>query len=169
MARWSSNAISWKVAALAVATFSVFALTACDRFSTFDRIGVTSGEDRSVQIVYLACDYERLAAVALYDGNDPTVGEDDELLWEIRSEDGGDGGVFTVGSQPEGFVETVAFQGEFTDNLIAAVEIEGGVGGAISFVPTDLEPGMVFSNSDPSSNMGADAFAQRARESCQSP
>ncbi len=158
-----------KVAALSVASLLVLALTACDRISADDRIGVTSGEDGSVQIVYQGCDSTRLAAVALYDGNDPAVGGDEEILWEIRSEDGGGGGVFTVGSQPEGFVETVAFQGELTDRMIAAVEIEDAVGTSISFVPTDLEPGMVWSGSDSPSNVPADAFEEQARESCLRP
>jgi hypothetical protein len=167
MAQGSGEGISRRVAAIAVAALSVWALAGCDRISADDRIGVTSGMDGSVQILYLGCADTRLAAVALYDGNDPTVGGDEELLWEIRSEDGGDGGVFTVGSQPEGFVETVPFQGAFTDRMVAAVEIEDAVGTSISFFLTDLEPGMVFSNGNPSSNMGADAFEQRARESCQ--
>jgi hypothetical protein len=162
------NAVQWKVAANTVALFLVLALTACDPLpSTFDRIGVTSAEDGSVQILYLACDYERLAAVALYDGDDPTTGEDDVLLWEIRSEDGGDGGVFTVGSQREGYVETVAFEGELTDNLIAVVEVVGSVGAVISFAPTDLKPGMVFARGTPNSSMDAKAFEQRTRESCE--
>jgi hypothetical protein len=95
----------------------IIALTACDRFSDVDRIGVKGGEDGSVQIVYLACDYERLTAVGLYDVHDPTTGEDDELLWEIRAQDGADGGAFTVGSQPEDWVETVAFEGQLGDTF----------------------------------------------------
>jgi hypothetical protein len=163
----SSNAVTWKVAALAAATVSVLALTACDYWSNVNRIGVSTDDDGSVQIVYLACGYERLAAVALYDYHDPTTGEDDELLWEIRSEAGTGGGVFTVGSQPEGFVETVPFKGELADNLIATVEIEDSVGAVISFAPTDLEPGQVFANAQTSTNMDAVAFEQRAHESCE--
>jgi len=101
----------------------------------------------------------------------PAVGGDLELLWEIRSEDGGDGGVFTVGSQPEGYVETMAFEGEFADNLVAAVELlpEGEVGTAISFAATDLEQGKVFAHGEPTSNLDTDTFERRALESCQSP
>lgn len=166
----ATEASTWKIAALAAVMFLAFAVTACDPLpSNFDRIGVASGEDGSVQIVYPACDDERVVAVALFDGNDPTTGEDDVLLWEIRSEHGGDGGVFTVGSQPEGFVETVGFEGVFTDNVIAVVEVEGSVRAVISFAPSDLESGMVFVRGNPNSNMDPDAFERRARESCQYP
>jgi len=165
MAQPSSNAIMRKAAAIAVAMVLASAMTSCDYFSSVDRIGVTRGDDGSVQIVYLACDYERPAAVALWDSKDPTTVDDDELVWEIRSEDSADGGVFTVGSQPEGWVETIAFAGEFGDNLIAAVD---SVAAEISFAPTDLEPGQIWANGNPSANMDADAFVQRARESCPS-
>jgi hypothetical protein len=158
-----------KLAAFAVAMVWVLALTACDRFSNVDRIGVTKGDDGSVQIVYMACDYERLTAVSLYDGHDPTTGADNELVWEIRSAAGADGGGFTVGSQPEGWVETVPFDGTLPTNSVAAVEIEDSIGSAIDFAPTDLEPGQVFANTQTKSNMDPDAFEQRARESCQYP
>jgi hypothetical protein len=157
---------SQAIAALAVATVSVLALTSCDYYSSVERIGVTKGDDGSVQIVYLACDYEQPTAVAIWDDKDPTTVDDDELVWEIRSENSADGGVFTVGSQPEGWVETIAFAGEFGNNLIAHVD---SVAAEISFAPTDLEPGQVWANGNPSANMDPDAFEQRARESCQYP
>jgi hypothetical protein len=77
--------------------------------------------------------------------------------------------VFTVGSQPEGWVETAAFEGQLGDNLIATVEVlpEGSVGAVISFAPTDLEPGQVFANAQTNTNMDVDSFEQRARESCE--
>jgi hypothetical protein len=167
MPRSISNAIARKVAVLGIATVSVLALTACESFSSAYRIGVLAGDIGTVHIVYLACDYERVTAVALHDGHDPATGDDNELVWEIRSEDGDNGGVFPVGSEPVGFVEVVPFDGRLSENMIAVVEIEGLVGEAIDFAPTELEPGMVYANGNPNSNMDPDAFEQRARESCQ--
>jgi hypothetical protein len=167
MACSTSDAITRKGGLLAVAAVSFLAMTGCDYFSSVDRIGVSTSQDGSVQIVYLACDYERVSAVALHDGHDPATGEDNELVWEIRSDDGEAGGVFTVGSLPEGFVEVVPFDGDLSENMIAVVEIQDAGGEAIDFAPTDLESGMVFANGNPSSNMEADAFEQRAGESCQ--
>jgi len=163
------NAITRRAAALSVALASMLALPACDYFSSVDRIGASIGDDRSVQIIYLACDYEQISAVSLYDGHDPNTGDDDELIWEIRSAAGADGGVFTVGSEPEGFVETVPFDGTLAENLIAVIEIEDAGGEALDFAPTDLQPEMVLASGNPNENMDPGAFEQQARESCQSP
>lgn len=157
----------WKVAALAVVMVLALAMSACDYFSSDERIGVSTASDGSVQVHFLGCEYERVLTVALYDGQDPNVDEDDVLLWEIRSEEGGPGGVFTVGSQPDGFVETAAFDGTFADNMFAAVEIEDSIGAVIEFGLPDLEPDLIYANGSPSSSMDPEAFAQRAGDSCE--
>lgn len=147
-----------------------FAIAACDSFSTFDRLGVSIDADASVQIHYLACDYERVAAVSLFDAHDGAQEEDDELLWEIRSEDGADGGVFTVGSQPDGFVESVPLENTLPSDapLTVAVEPQGSVGAALTFRVVDLQVGSVWAAGKPASNIDAEAFEERARASCQS-
>ena len=107
-----------------------------------------------------------MLTVALYDGQDPNVDEDDVLLWEIRSEEGGPGGVFTVGSQPDACVETAAFDGAFADNMFAAVEIEDSIGAVIEFGLTDLEPNWCLRTAAQVEH-GPDAFARRAGDSCE--
>lgn len=145
----------------------MLAVVACDTFVTFQRLGVSPGEDSSIRIHYLTCEPERLTAVRLVDGKDPAVQDDNEVLWEIRSDDGAEGGAFTVGSQPDGFVETVAFSGlASTDNLVAAVEIQGSGGAAITFSVADLENDKVWAPGDPDSNIDPETFEQQARDSC---
>lgn len=156
-----------KVALVALWVVSAAMLTGCDYFSSDERIGVSTGGDGSVQVHFLGCDYEQVLTVALYDGKDPNVDEDDVLLWEIRSDNGGPGGVFTVGSQPNGYAEMVGFDGAFADNMFVAVEIEDSIGAVIEFALPDLEPNLIYANGNPNSNMDAEVFAARARESCE--
>lgn len=152
-----------------VSAISVLVIAACDQFSTFQRLGVSIDDDGSMQIHYLACDYEQLAAVRLVNSHEDAGDEDDEVLWEIRSESGDDGGVFLVGSQPEGFIETAEFDGSYPANdiLVAAVEIEESVGAALDFTIADLEAGKVFTIGKPNSNIDVDAFEDQARNSCE--
>lgn len=156
-----------RATSFAVAAAAVFAMTACDQFSTFERLGVSLDGRGSVQIHYLTCGYERLVAVKLFDANEQGE-EDDELVWEIRSEAGADGGVFPVGSRPPGFMETVELDGSSPpdDRLIAAVEIADSVGAAVVFTLADLEAGSVWITGKPDSNIDAEAFEQQARDSC---
>lgn len=150
------------------AVIGLLALTGCDRVSTIDRIGATMSDERGLQILYLACDYEQIAALRVVAGNDPNDREDNEVLWEIRSQAGGGGGAFIVGAQSAGFTETVEVAGTLPqdDLLIAAVELEDSVGAAVSFKLADLEVGKVWAPGSPAANIDAEAFEQRARDSC---
>jgi hypothetical protein len=168
IAGWSRSKVSWHPAVLAITALSVF-MSGCDTFTTFQRLGVSPGPDGAVQVLYLACDYEELQAVTLFNSHDVSGGEDDELLWEIRSEAGSGGGTFPVGSRPDGFVESVEFAGSYPaeDVLIASVEIEGSVGAALEFTMDDLEPGNVWTTGKPNANFAAAEFEEQARESCE--
>jgi hypothetical protein len=155
-----------KGAVIGVVFVVMFAMAGCDRFSTFDRLGVTIDTDESIQILYLACDYELVEIVELIDGHDPALEEDDELLWQIRSDDGAPGGVFTVGSEHDGFVETVGFEGQVGGNLIASVGVKDAVGAAMTFAPSELEAGMIQTTDESAQAMTASAFEESAGQSC---
>lgn len=158
-----------RAATLALSAVSVFALSACDNITTLQRLGVSIDEAGSLEIHYVACDYERVEAVALLNAHDESEPEDDEKLWEIRSDAGSDGGVFPVGSTPPGFVETVNIGGPMPaeELLVATVELDGSFGAAFSFRIDDLEAGQVRTIEKPDgANLDLATFEQGARGSC---
>jgi hypothetical protein len=148
------------------------ALTACDVWYSFDRIGVSIDSAGDLRIHYVTCEWEQITAVRLTDGNDPGQSDDNEVLWEIQSAAGADGGTFVVGTEPTGFTRTTLVEDERpTDNWFASVRIAEGVGGVITFDRSDLEVDMIWSHGASgreAGNLAPSEFEERARDSCAS-
>lgn len=167
----SDATISTRVVALAAGTAIAASLGACDTFSTFQRVGI-SPEGNEVRVHYPACEYESIAAVRLIDPHDPADDDDDEVIWEIASDNGSHGkGSFLVGQTPEGFVEITPLPRPIgaEDRLIAFVEMEDGVGASVEFGLPDLEPNKVLVNGEPNVNVTPEEFESRALASCRGP
>ena len=145
----------------------IFAIVGCDRFSSFERVGISLDGDRIV-ILYPGCDYQTIAAIHLSAVNDPRDGEDDRVLWELRADVESHGGEFVVGLEPDGYTEAVPFTRgvDEDEHLIAWVE-STSIGGASDFRVSDLEPGMVWVHDEPKANIERAEFKDRARASCQ--
>jgi hypothetical protein len=142
------------------------AVVACDRFSSAGRIGVSMDGDRLV-ILYPGCDYERVAAVHLSMVNDPGDQNDDDVLWELRSDEDSHGGVFIVGDEPEGYSEVVPFTATLDEDEPLVVWVEStAIGATIEFRMADLEPGMVWVHENPKTNISREVFEERAAATC---
>ena len=155
--------------ALALVCLSVV-LMSCDRFASFDRIGVArAGDGENIVIYYLACPGEIVTSVELSEGytEDPPTGAE-LVLWQISSDQGSTRTEFRVGVVPPGFSERVAYSGDVepTQRLLASVDTRRGVGASIGFTSVDLDSTHVFVNGKPSGNVTRAEFEAQARRSC---
>jgi len=150
---------------------SVAALVGCDPLPQYERLGVSLDPDGSVLIHYVACESEEVAEVRLVHIHEDTTNQgDDEVLWQIESSSGTQGGTFRVGRVPEGFTETVPFPGTYpTDSLLAAVDFaaEGAVGPGVVFSIADLTTEEIWTTgSGDNEGLSPQAFEARARATC---
>src|SRR2546422_5288157 len=85
------------------------------------RIGVSLTDDGSaIEIHFVTCGSEHVTRVALYGGRNV-----DELLWEIRSQEGSQERAFVAGEAPSSFVTTVSLKtGATSSSTLVSAEID---------------------------------------------
>lgn len=123
-------------------------LVACDEVPSQLRIGISSAvRGRGIEIHFMPCDSERVLSVGLLRAHGELVGDqDDEVLWEIQSEEGSQRSVYLVGMTAPGFELVSPLSVESLDPPPVAVKIQTTQipSTTISFDPRELREGPIL-------------------------
>jgi hypothetical protein len=98
----------WLRKRCAIGTWSLLLLVliSCDPGPPREAIGVTKSGSRIV-VYYVLCPGELVKDLQLLTARGGIIGdEDDQVLWDVSSDEGSRQSSYTVGAKPEGFSET---------------------------------------------------------------
>lgn len=158
---------------LGSALIALVLLTSCDTYLQLGdaRLGLRLSEQGTPEVLYAACDRERVARINISIVHDNLGGEDDKVLWQIDAHPRWARvtllSAIPGSTPPAGFSTSIELQGDLTadQEVVAAVWLKpDGFAYASSFRVGELRPNKILS--DLGQQITMEEFLDAARDSC---